>query len=672
MDSGYIINSIMSLLLRKVRVPKSFHDQVEVVKDMLEDDVTGLIDSLTDFSVESATVDFSIETPNPNLTESLNRWLDEVNIDYRGEIPSGIKSLAREYYKERWKYSSFPVLKIAEWGNIDGILVPTKLFFVKGESIHAKPKENNTEKLKLLNYDYYLGRTEEEKLGKNVVFSKPYGRWFDKYPIPYLIKRGIYHNYTIIKAIKDKQATILEQIIPYLLLIKKGTEGLATQNIKTYSNKDLTDVVDQFKGLVKELEKQNVGDKQNKTPIRARNFDEEIKHLIPDIKSIFEPELFQTAEQNILAGLGFIDIAEAVSNSRRESILNPKAFMTEVNDGVEGFKQILKELIYLIREKNSSKIKYNNVKFNIVSSPIKAFMTDKFKDRVRQAYDRGVISMRTYTELVPEGHFDIEVNRRDKEAKDGMESLMYPHLIRNDEEKGIDFTGDQPSKEVDEDDIPEEKRNEVERQNYDMAKLVGVTSITNGHYHSYSIDDNGDGETSENEGHYHEITRFKVQEEDGHTHELMGTDQATHHDKKDKKKKKKIEYSEDNLVTAPYKSPADLPGRVKDNMSSDLQKVFIRVFNKAYEQYDSETRAFRTAWSVIRKIGRKNKKGMWIRKKKRVNGKLEPIKLDRSMILEALEEEEKEIINEAIEKKKMEIAVKQSELLDKLLGKNKE
>ena len=133
-DSGIFVNYVLSLLLRKLVVPGDYHNQVKAVKEMLSDDSTGLVDSLTDFAVDSATVDFSIETSNENFTKVLKKWLDTINIEYRGQIPSGIKPLAKEYFKERWKGSSFPILRVAKWGEIDGVVVPTKLFFVDGGS----------------------------------------------------------------------------------------------------------------------------------------------------------------------------------------------------------------------------------------------------------------------------------------------------------------------------------------------------------------------------------------------------------------------------------------------------------------------------------------------------------------------------------------------------------
>ncbi|KKL22648.1 hypothetical protein LCGC14_2433350, partial [marine sediment metagenome] len=375
-DSGNLLtNYVLSLLLKKVIVPTDFHAQCEAVKEMASDDVSGLVDSLTSFQVNSASVDFTIETSNDAYTKILKKWLDLINKDYRGKIPSGIQFLAEQYFRERWQGSSFPVLKIIEWGTIDGVILPTKMAFVDGQSIHAEDKEDSNI-ITLDSYNYYITDDFEEanKLEDNCIFSRPFGNYYDKYPIPYLIKRGVYHNFKIIQSLKNKSTEVLDQIIPYLLLIKKGFKGNTIDESKVYTPEELKSVISQFQSLMEKVKSTDAGDKQTKSPVRATNFDEEIKHIIPDLKTIFEPALFTVAEKGVLAGLGFLDIAEGVSQSRKESILNPKLFIAETKKGVKDFKQIMKELFLLIKDKNELHTKYNSATAYIVSSPVTIFM----------------------------------------------------------------------------------------------------------------------------------------------------------------------------------------------------------------------------------------------------------------------------------------------------------
>jgi len=472
LDSGLFVNFVLSLLLKKITVPQDYHSQVTAIKSMLRDDCTGIIDSLTDFAVQSASVDYNIETGNENLNKIYKEWLDKINIDYNGRIAPGIKTLAKQYFTERWKYSSFPILRIAKWDvGKGGLIVPSRMFFLDGESIHAKSKDDGTDDLTLFSYDYYLGRSDKYKLGKNEIFTRPYGNWYDDYPIPFLIKRGIFHNYQIIKSLKENQSKILDQIIPYLLLIKKGTEGLATNNIKTYSDTELQKVIDDMQNLMDEIKSSNVGDKNIKTPTRATNFDEEIKHLIPDLSTAFDSKLFAQSERNILAGLGFIDVIQGISDTRRESILNPKVFVEDVKSAVEDFKtQVLIPLIYKIQEKNSSNRKYMTEEVIVTSSPVRGFITDAFKQEIRLLWKHGQISDQTYCELVGEVEFRTEVMRREKEAKDGIDTTMYPHITDNREGEGTDLPGEEPSEDEETTGKPKDRDKMDDKDKFDVSK----------------------------------------------------------------------------------------------------------------------------------------------------------------------------------------------------------
>ena len=640
MDSAILANFILSLMLRKITVPTEFHAQCEAIKQMLCDDVTGLIDVLTDFSVESATVDFRIEANNENLNNLFSEWLDTINTEY-GTVPVGIKALAQEYFKERWKGSSLPILKIAKWGKFGDIILPTKMFFVDGSDVYARDNEDD-DTLKIGSYNYYIGSTDQYLIkSDSAIINRPYGRWFDKYPVPYLIKRGVYHNYRLVSSLKTKEAEILEQVIPYLLLIKKGSPELF-QSGKTYSDAELKNVVCQFQELIEDLKTVNVNDKQVKSPARATNYDEDIKQLIPDLEVIFKTALFEQAERNIISGLGFIDVIQGISSSRRESVLNPKVFMQEVNSGVEGFKEILKQLLVLIKQKNSDHIKYNNSGLYISASPVKTFMTDDFKDKIRMLYDRGGVSKRTYIELVGEVDFDTEKYRREKEAKDGTEFIMYPPITRNDEEKGIDL-----HEQTTEENITPDKQGQ-EAKNYDYSAVYDEDfDLEESEVYSNEEDLNLSFRPRITE----QYIRLRQQSPDKFDKETFRTitisptkgikaivgkklnsktteiqsyifkkDKWTLKDAKNWETQHATVYSsiveKYGIVTAPYTKLTDLPTSVK-KLDLDKQRAWLDIFNNAYkymfvktgDSKTAETFAFRVAWSKTKKI--KVQKSFW-------------------------------------------------------------
>jgi cation transport regulator ChaB len=171
-----------------------------------------------------------------------------------------------------------------------------------------------------------------------------------------------------------------------------------------------------------------------KTPASAVPFDQEYSHLIPDLRGMLSEELYSQGLRSILAGLGFVDVIQGLSNTRKESVLNPKPFLAETNNGVIGFKAMLMDVISIIVERNKKdhpKFFGDNNEIEIVNSPLKINI-DGMLEYIRSGFDRGPISMRSYAETLGFS-YDIERERRKKELEDGSEELMYPHLINNQE-----------------------------------------------------------------------------------------------------------------------------------------------------------------------------------------------------------------------------------------------
>ena len=645
--NNIFMNHMLTSLLRKIEVPGNYHDQVKAVKTLLTDDVSGLIDMLLDFAVETASVQYSIETDNPRLTDILNDWLQKINFDFN-DVPTGIDAVGEEYFKERWKSSSFPILKISKWKDVgNNLIIPSQMFILDGESVHAKAKEDSKDdKIKVNNYNYYLGITDQaEKLGSNCIITKPFGRLYEKYPTPFLVKRGCYHNWKLINSLKDKESSILDQVIPYLLLIRKGSENLAINQNVHYTDDQLNAVIEQFQEAINDLGElsPNNSSPNKKTHVRATNFDEKIEHMIPDLKDIFDNKLFEVAEKGILSGLGFIDIAEGVSANRKESILNPKPFIQETKKGVKDFKNIIKELVYKIIEKNKDKHKkYANVKFRVISSPITGFMTDKFKERVRQCWDRGKISNKTAIEVIAEMDFETEVKRREQEAKDGVDVTMYPNVTENREGTGMDIPGDPSAHpEKQQEVVKTEKKEKIpDAKKGTEKKNFKASSVEDGVFDLYTADLEVSAHSkvdSKNYVRFPQLESNKIEKDSYRTltiSEKQGIKVIyVREEGKDRDSVKSFLFNKDNwdeekattwlaknkdkvveLVGSPYKTIKELPPKAKDNLNIDLQRVFMKVFNKAYNTYENDTLAFRVAWSSIKKIAKQDSNGKWVRK----------------------------------------------------------
>ena len=466
--NGILVNNLISILSKKIYTPTDYHGRVKAVKAMQENDVTGLVDSLSDFLVTSAKVNYKVETRNETFNKIMNQWLTkEINAGYKGQVPRGIIALAEEYYKERWKSSSFPILKVAQWKKVKGIKVPVKMFFVDGESVYAEDTGKKIKKIGQQNYFLGKGRNKEQKLDKGVIITKPFARWFDDYPVPYMVKRGIHANFKIIEALKDKQNELLNQIIPYMFLLKKGSEMLSLGKLeknagKTYSNTELTNIVTDIKATIADT----INSFKKETFVRASQWDEEISHLIPNIKPLFEATLFTSSEKAILGGFGFLDIAESVASNRKESILNPTAFVQEIERGIDDFiNHILRELVYQIMEENSAHTKFSSLDVQITHSPVKGFMTDKFRAMIRSMYDRGLLSRETAVEMGVEVPFEAEVARLNREKARGLLTDQKPP--KTDGNMDNNQPAPEPSNKPS-DNTPDDKKG-IEKKNFNKA-----------------------------------------------------------------------------------------------------------------------------------------------------------------------------------------------------------
>lgn len=418
-----------------ISVPKDYHERCIKIHEMLDDDISGVINSILDYSVNSASeANYRVECSEATLQKLLNLWLEKINLDIKG-IPTGLQALSKEYFKERWEGSSFCILRVSDWEKISvdnvAIEVPTTMWFINGSSVYVvRPKVKN---YKLGSDKYYLDSDHKIEIPENkdeeIIIQKPYNRWFDEYSTPYLIRKGVYKNWLGMKILSEKSDEVISKVLPYLFLIEKGTENLFLQGDVNYSDDELKELTENFKEQV-----QKYRNEKGKTPTNAIPFDTKYEHLIPDLSKILKEELYRQGYRSILAGLGFIDMLE-IAQSRQETRMNPKAFISETNEGVAGFKSILMEVISLIEERNRQKhpkLFSEKGKLVIVNSPLR-INVDQILDALRSGYDRGISSIETYQEIL--GLDPVtEKERRKKELEDGDEDLFYPHLIQNRED----------------------------------------------------------------------------------------------------------------------------------------------------------------------------------------------------------------------------------------------
>ena len=455
-------------------LPRGYRERVIAVKRMLDNDSSGIVNTVLDFAINAALVRYEVQTGNKTLTKTLNNWLKNLNSDVRGLVPTGVEALAKEYFRERWKGSSNLLLRTF-WTTAgkgeNAMLLPTTLYFVDGEDILLKNDPKKPISLGDEKYALRVGNNKEDAINlpesedERIFVQKPFESWGTREPIPYLMKRGMYHNLSFMNILISKGEFVVNNAMEYLFLIKKGTEKMALEGRPefTYDENDLKGISQDLKDLLMKVKS------EGGLPSYATNFDTQVEHLIPEYERILKSALYAPVEKRLLAGLGLVDIIEGSASTRRESILNPKPFIGEINQGVNDFKALLTDIIYeIIKANEESHPKWMNTRIDINPSTIKGFTDTKVKEMLRSAYDRGVLSKRTFTETVVEQDYDIERQRRVEEKEDGDEELMFAPVIQNIE--GAQ-EGTQPGKKSDtKEDAPADKK-AAEKKNFTNASI---------------------------------------------------------------------------------------------------------------------------------------------------------------------------------------------------------
>lgn len=421
---------------KQINVPSDFKDKCIVLENELNNDYSGLVNSIVDLSIASATVDITIESDNKSTAKFLNEWLQNVNSNLRGKIPTGITPLQKQYYIERWRKSSLVVLR-SVWEDVDGWFLPTKLWFVDGKSVVIEDDQDTKE---LGAEKYYLRITKDKKVplkdGKyeRIFIQRPFEDWGCEYPTPFLIKRGTYYNLKFMQLLVERGSNVVAKALEYLMILKKGDADLAKLNRAEfiYDKKELTEVKESLQAVIDEM-RVNRG-----SPLYVSNFDTSVEHLIPDYAKVLNSALYIPVEQRIMASLGFIETISGVTQNRKDAVMNPKAFIAEVNCGVSDFKALLHDVLMTIIEENRGAHKKltNADRIQVRSSPVKTLYDTEQKDYLRSLYDRGLLSKQTLVELTGEVDYEEEVERRGGEQTRGEDEKsypadMYPPIVQN-------------------------------------------------------------------------------------------------------------------------------------------------------------------------------------------------------------------------------------------------
>jgi len=543
---------LSQLSLEALTPPTTFSEQVKASRDLLKNDTSGFVKSLVDFAVTAATrVNFSISTENDVLDNLFDKILKELNSDFVGKVNLGLNPIKKDFFRSYWD-SGLCVIKTV-WNEVDGLIVPKTAFLVDSKSVKVEGDDN-----KFASYKYYLDDKELRNTDYTHIFIYKNSSMYEKYPTPPLISKGVYINVQIKKVIKALQRSYLDQIIPFLWIILKGEKS--RPDLK-YNKEDLQDIKTALEKAIKEFKE----DKLNKKiPLAVSRFDTKHEFLTPDLEKMLDDAITSSINKDILAGMGFISVLEGLS-TRRDIVLNPRPFINNVVDSVLLFKNFINDLAYVTAKKNIEHKKYfTNFSYSVNTSPLTSFWNDNDKSIMRILSDRGLLSIKTSLE-----NFDIDFNtelkRRSKEAENGSEVIFFPRVLMN----------------------QEAQESLLEMQHYDLETEPETTTKN---------------------------TKSILKDT---TPDKQGVDRFDY-----KFSEKVLELTQH---LAPYKNWKSIPLKLRKTLrtikSRKLREVWLTTFNNSWVYYkethpeEADSLAAKTAWNMVKKMGKKVKGG-WVLKEK--------------------------------------------------------
>jgi len=578
----------------KIRVETNFRNQVQQIEKLLKNDRTGLVSSVLEFMIHSATVDVRFDTQNSNLTDIYKYWKKNLNAKLNLDIPRGLRSFTEQYFRERWK-SSLIVIKI-RWSKINDYWMPTIMYCMDGGSIWIKNDKQNVN-----SNEYYFGNPDNKQTNRlkstedeTILVRKPYNHWYDVNPTPYLIRKGTLYHSLFKTKILDRQAELLNTAIPYQFFVKVGCEEAMRRGVMP-TPEDLEKWKTEYQG--KKTEERT--HEWSKGLTGSVPFDVNFEELIPDYTKLLDEKVVKSTDRNILSSLGMIEL-KGFSSDREEAILNPKVLVEEVTDGVLDYLELLEEIVALTKEKNANAKKYNNADVNLSPGIIKAFITDNMRVLIRSWYDRGLISKKSAVEDTTQLNFEVEIAERDRERKDELNKRCYPPVIMN-IERDFNDPSDPGNPEETKEKSPEKKKTEKDVSACEETDLMLEPMKT-----IRSIPDSIRAELKTKEQAqifkqaFNEcIVKCQELEMDSFLKEKTALEFAWHTVKM--------------YMEAPYKTNSDLPENVKNALPAKAQSIFRNAFNSAMKQGKSEEVAFKIAWSAV-KQSYKKVKDQWVKK----------------------------------------------------------
>jgi len=482
---------------KELTVETGFYNQVQESYRLWQRGGDNLVSAVLDMYVASATnygaIIHSDKKAGETITEVFKYWKDYV-VNSGVNIPTGLDSVYKEWITEAlgsrlcilyvvWGEAEIPI------GSGKKYIVPTIVYVpnaygikvVGGNTLGDKQYYFRTKEEMSRSYsstkdsyeDNYVEQFKNQdkqninnsKLPVSVdhsIYVRALGtRSYENYPIPFLFHRGTAQLVKVKEALRKSDYRTAIGIINDILMVKKGSDELTKLGI-TYGEKEMT--------ALRDLLRTQLSTNQ----AFLTTYDTDMKHVQPDTASLLSRDKYFEVDKDILASLGLINIR--IEGERRESELNYKGFMLETQSIMKEFKDIMEKDLYIeFIKRNQASHPELFTEFSrllYIYKPINIWITDEGKRLIKNWYNSGLISKRHALETTSDLDYDVEKIERGVETSAGDDEKMYPPIIQNQEEKGLDDKGTPPAKKADPNGRPQKAEEEYTEAPADVERCV--------------------------------------------------------------------------------------------------------------------------------------------------------------------------------------------------------
>lgn len=387
------------------------------------------------FGSENLFKDVSMDDPAKRI---IDHWCAVVNRE-NPMLTSGLDSVRKQLHRGRWCDGGV----VIGWSKPESIQTPDGDTYMAPKNVVVYPRTQFEVKasdefggMTLIRKtdlsDYFDTPSEEISLdekrglmqgmledGRYQVVDRNRQESAQKYPIPFLIARGLHGIAARIRVMQRGDYETMARILRALLVITQGSDKWIE-----YMDWDPADAVSALDPAKASITTEGTG----YTTILTAPYTTEAKWVIPDMQSILSTDKFAHDDYERLAALGILEIQN--TGQRRRYAFNPKPAIMEIWDAMQEDRRFIEGRLFpVIYDANPSV--YQNVSpAKFYQKPVSIFQTDEDKQIMLKIYEYGVL---THGSLLEQSQgfgpdIEAEVERHRYERDSGIDDAIQPRV----------------------------------------------------------------------------------------------------------------------------------------------------------------------------------------------------------------------------------------------------